>query len=110
MKQNQVLGKIHSFQSLGTVDGPGVRFVVFLQGYPLRCAYCHNPEMWNMQKPNYTPEELAKKIDAEIINADSVVLYTVGNSRALDDNSILSTTIARNKNSIHHENKIANFC
>ena len=38
-----------------------------------------------------------------IINADSVVLYTVGNSRALDDNSILSTTIARNKNSIHHE-------
>ena len=45
-----------------------------------------------------------------IINADSVVLYTVGNSRALDDNSILSTTIARNKNSIHHENKIANFC
>lgn len=45
-----------------------------------------------------------------IINADSVVLYTVGNSRALDDNSILSTTIARNKNSIYHENKIANFC
>ena len=45
-----------------------------------------------------------------IINADSVVLYTLSNSRALDDNSILSTTIARNKNSIYHENKIANFC
>lgn len=41
-----VLGFINSFESCGTVDGPGLRFVVFLQGCPLRCLYCHNPESW----------------------------------------------------------------
>ena len=58
-----MIGKIHSFESFGAADGPGVRFIVFLHGCPLRCVYCHNPDTWANEKPamEFSPEEVLKR-------------------------------------------------
>ena len=55
-------GKIHSFESFGTVDGPGIRFVVFMQGCPLRCQYCHNPDTWGAGGKEYSAEEIVSRV------------------------------------------------
>ena len=57
-------GRVHSIQSLGTVDGPGVRFVVFLQGCNLRCGCCHNPDTWKID-------------DGKIYSSDDIVNYAL---------------------------------
>ncbi len=55
-------GYVHSFESLAALDGEGIRYGVFMQGCPLRCVYCHNPDTWGKGGTELSPEELVKKV------------------------------------------------
>ena len=58
-----VLGRIHSFESCGTVDGPGIRFILFMQGCLMRCKYCHNRDTWDLDGGReISVEELMKEV------------------------------------------------
>ncbi len=63
MKNSDLRGRIHSFETFGAVDGPGMRFVVFFQGCPLRCVFCHNPDTWDPSGgTEYTVEQVVQRV------------------------------------------------
>ena len=58
-----IVGRIHSFETLGAVDGPGIRFILFMQGCHLKCKYCHNRDTWDLHGGKiYTVDEIYEKI------------------------------------------------
>lgn len=70
-----VTGRIHSIESCGTVDGPGIRFVIFTQGCPLRCQYCHNPDTW---KYSDGEEMTVEAVMAEVVKYKSYMRFSGG--------------------------------
>ena len=100
-----IKGRIHSIQSLGTVDGPGVRFVVFMQGCNLRCGCCHNPDTWESSDgTEYTPDEIAAKAMRyrEYFGAEGGITFSGGEP-------LLQADFVREVMRLCHENGI-NTC
>ena len=68
-----MIGKIDSIETMGLVDGPGIRFVVFMQGCGLRCIFCHNPETWqNKSDLQLTSKEVVDEILNEVFADDTM--------------------------------------
>ena len=100
-----IKGRVHSIQSLGTVDGPGVRFVVFMQGCNLRCGCCHNPDTWSVSEgTEYTPEEIVSKVVRykEYFGAEGGITFSGGEP-------LLQADFVREVMKLCHENGI-NTC
>src|SRR5690554_2633424 len=97
-----MVGNIHSMESFGTVDGPGVRFVLFLQGCPLRCLYCHNPDSW---RTDTGTEMSVDEVVNEIVKYQSYIkdggVTVSGGEPLLQLNFVLELFTELKKRNIH---------
>ena len=86
------VGRIHSTESCGTVDGPGIRFIVFMQGCLMRCQYCHNRDSWDLHSATETTvDELIR----ELISYKAFMQATGGGVTASGGEAMLPTEIGR---------------
>ena len=85
-------GRIHSFESCGTVDGPGIRFVVFMQGCPLRCLYCHNRDTWDV---NGGREVTVADVMREILKYRSYMRFSGGGVTVTGGEPLLQAEFVR---------------
>lgn len=93
---------IASIETFGTVDGPGIRTVIFFNGCRLRCIYCHNPEMWSKQEDNMTVDELVSKIlkNKEYFGESGGVTFS-GGEPLLHSDFIIEVSKELKKHNIH---------
>lgn len=100
---SEILGKIHSIESCGTVDGPGIRFVVFMQGCPMRCKYCHNPDTWDIE--NYTKQVSVREIMEQYRGVKEFLrnggLTVTGGEPLMQANFVAELFKEAHKNNIH---------
>ena len=95
-------GYIHSFESFGAVDGPGVRYVVFMQGCPLRCQYCHNPDTWKLKGgQQYTVKQVVEKIKPYINYVKEGGVTISGGEPLVQKDFVLALIKALHKLNIH---------
>ena len=97
-----VRGNVHSIESFGTVDGPGIRFVVFLQGCLLRCSYCHNPDTWNTEGgKEYTVTELLDEYEKYSAYLKDGGLTVSGGEALIQMNFVTALFVEAKKRGIH---------
>ena len=93
-------GRIHSLESFGTVDGPGTRYVVFVQGCPMRCKYCHNPDTWEMNAGTLMdPAEIIDNIERNRTFYENGGLTVTGGEPLMQPDFLIELfTLAKEKN------------
>lgn len=97
-----IKGNIHSIESCGTVDGPGIRFVIFMQGCPMRCQYCHNPDSWTTNANKLmTVDEIMQKYDGVKEFVQSGGITATGGEPLLQINFVTELFKAAKSKNIH---------
>ncbi|MBQ9070721.1 MAG: pyruvate formate lyase-activating protein [Clostridia bacterium] len=96
-------GKIHSIETFGTVDGPGIRFVVFFQGCPMRCLYCHNPDTWEISdaKLELTAEEVLERMTRNLPFYKSGGITATGGEPLMQIDFLIELFSLAKQNGIH---------